>query len=201
MARSGRRAGLAARPARPAAAALSSGLLLDYALYLWQVLLHRVPALWRFHAVHHSDPDLDLSTAARFHFGEMILSVPWRLLQLAVIGPSPRALRAWQVWLAVSVAFHHSNLRLPLGLERVLARLVMTPRLHGIHHAERAEARSSNWSSGLTLWDLVHGTFWFPPGGGQPRIGLRRLQPPTTWPLRSMLAFPFRREAGRLAEA
>lgn len=134
-------------------------LLLDYTLYWWHVVEHRVPELYRFHQVHHADLALDVSTAARFHFGEFLTSVPWRAAQVALIGVSPRALRTWQRLTMLSVIFHHSNVRLPLGLERLLARVIMTPRLHGIHHSIVAEEQDSNWSSGLTLWDRLHGTY------------------------------------------
>lgn len=154
-----RRWGLLPRLALPQWAETAAALvLLDYTLYLWHVLVHRVPALWRFHAVHHVDLDLDASTAVRFHFGELTISVPWRAMQVACIGVSPRDLKLWQQALLVSVLFHHSNVRLPVRLERGLALLVMTPRLHGIHHANRQALRDANWSSGLTVWDWLHGT-------------------------------------------
>lgn len=137
----------------------ASVLLLDYTLYLWHILTHKVPWLWRFHQVHHIDRDLDTSTALRFHFGELLLSVPWRLLQVVLIGPSWAAFTLWQGLLTASVLFHHSNVRLPTGVERRLGRLVMTPALHGIHHSCNPEEMGSNWSSGLTLWDRLHGTF------------------------------------------
>ncbi|MDQ2901850.1 MAG: sterol desaturase family protein [Acidobacteriota bacterium] len=133
--------------------------LLDYGLYLWHVLTHKVPLLWRFHLVHHIDLDLDASTALRFHFGEMLLSVPWRLAQIAVVGPSPRSLSIWQTSLLASILFHHSNVRLPKRAERALSFLIVTPRMHGIHHEALRENTDSNWSSGLTIWDLVHGTY------------------------------------------
>lgn len=133
--------------------------LLDYGLYLWHVLTHKIPLLWRFHLVHHIDLDLDASTALRFHFGEMLLSVPWRLAQIAVVGPSPRALSIWQTSLFASILFHHSNVRLPKRAERVLSFLIVTPRMHGIHHEAIRENTDSNWSSGLTVWDLLHGTY------------------------------------------
>ena len=132
--------------------------LMDYTLYVWHVLTHRVPALWRFHAVHHVDRDLDASTALRFHAGELLLSVPWRVAQVRLIGVSSTALATWQTLLLLSIMFHHSNVRLPVALERVLARVVVTPRLHGIHHSVRRDETDSNWSSGLTLWDWLHGT-------------------------------------------
>jgi len=146
----------------PAAAWLQDALavlLLDYTLYWWHVVEHRVTWLYRFHQVHHADLELDTSTAVRFHFGELLASVPWRAAQVVLIGASPRALVAWQRLSMLSVLFHHSNVRLPLALERLLALAIVTPRLHGIHHSIVAEEQDSNWSSGLTIWDRLHGTY------------------------------------------
>src|SRR5215208_1822575 len=103
---------------------------MDYTLYLWHMLTHRVPALWRFHQVHHCDLDMDASTALRFHFAEMAISVPYRAAQVAVLGVAPRPLSIWQTFLFVSILFHHSNLRLPLWLERRLSWMIVTPRMH-----------------------------------------------------------------------
>ncbi len=133
-------------------------ILLDYTLYVWHVLTHRVPFLWRFHVVHHVDLDLDASTAIRFHFGELALSVPWRAAQIVMIGVSSGAYAAWQTALFLSILFHHSNVRLPLRVERWLSRILVTPRMHGIHHSMVREETNSNWSSGLTIWDRLHGT-------------------------------------------
>ena len=132
--------------------------LLDYTLYVWHVLTHRIPLLWRFHLVHHADLNLDASTALRFHAGELLLSVPWRAAQVMLIGVSPYAYLLWQGLVIPLVLFHHSNVALPAGLERALVRLLVTPRMHGIHHSVVREERDSNWSSGLTLWDRLHGT-------------------------------------------
>jgi sterol desaturase/sphingolipid hydroxylase (fatty acid hydroxylase superfamily) len=132
--------------------------LLDYTLYVWHVLTHRVPLLWRFHEVHHADRDLDASTALRFHFGEMILSVPWRAGQIVAIGATPLALSTWQTLTLLAILFHHSNVRLPIGVERRLARIVMTPRLHGIHHSIVRDESDANWGTILTLADHLHGT-------------------------------------------
>jgi len=133
-------------------------LLLDYTLWVWHVLLHRWSPLWRFHSVHHADPDLDVSTAVRFHPLELLASVPWRVAQIALIGAGPRALARWQSCLFLSVLFHHSNLRLPIGFERGLAAILVTPRQHGIHHSIVPEETDSNWSSLLNVWDRLHGT-------------------------------------------
>jgi sterol desaturase/sphingolipid hydroxylase (fatty acid hydroxylase superfamily) len=132
--------------------------LLDYTLYRWHIIVHKVPWLWRFHHPHHVDLDMDASTALRFHFAEMVLSVPWRASQIVLIGVSPLALSVWQTATLVEILFHHSNVELPVGTERWLSRLIVTPRMHGIHHSIVPEEIGSNWSSGLTLWDWLHGT-------------------------------------------
>ena len=135
-----------------------AALLLDYSLYVWHVLTHKVPFLWRFHLVHHVDRDLDASTALRFHFAELIVSVPWRAAQIVVIGVSPFSFSVWQTLLLISILFHHSNVRLPIAWERRLSLLMVTPRMHGIHHSMVQQETDSNWSSGLTIWDRLHGT-------------------------------------------
>lgn len=133
-------------------------LLLDYTLYWWHYLTHRVPSLWRFHQVHHVDQEMDATTALRFHFGEIAISVAFRAAQIAVIGASPMTVAVWQVFLFLCILFHHSNVCLPLASERILARFIVTPRLHGIHHSIAPEEVNSNWSSGLTIWDWLHST-------------------------------------------
>ncbi len=138
---------------------VSAVVFMDYTLYLWHVLTHKIPFLWRFHLVHHVDRDLDASTAVRFHFGELIISVLWRGAQILAIGVSPRSFAAWQMFLLPSVLFHHSNLRLPENVDKMLQNFIVTPRLHGIHHSIIREETDSNWSSGLSIWDKIHGTF------------------------------------------
>ncbi len=94
----------------------------------------------------------------RFHFGELAVSVPWRAAQVAGIGVSPRALSIWRTCLLVAIMFHDSNTRLPVGLERWVSRILVTPRMHGIHPSIVADESDSNWSSGLAIWDWLHGT-------------------------------------------
>lgn len=137
---------------------IAAVVLLDYTLYLWHVLVHRSPLLWRAHAVHHIDRDLDVSTALRFHFAELIASIPWRAGQVALIGVNPAALSIWQLFLLVCILFHHSNLEIPIQFERWINRIIVTPRMHGIHHSRAGDEANSNWSSGLTIWDRLHGT-------------------------------------------
>ncbi len=164
--------------------------LLDYTLYWWHVAEHRLRWLYRFHQVHHADLALDTSTALRFHFGEFLASVPWRAAQVVVIGASPRAVRLWQRLTMVSVLFHHSNARLPLWLERRLARVVMTPRLHGIHHSVVVSEQDSNWSSGLTFWDRLHGTYRANVPQDDIEIGVAAYREPMDVTLQRSLAMP-----------
>jgi sterol desaturase/sphingolipid hydroxylase (fatty acid hydroxylase superfamily) len=165
--------------------------LLDYTLYLWHILTHRVPWLWRLHQVHHVDLDLDASTALRFHFAEMVTSVPWRAAQVVVIGASPLALSLWQTAALVEILFHHSNVELPPEWERRLCRWVVTPRMHGIHHSIVPEETASNWSSGLTLWDRLHGTLRLNVPQRAVVIGVPAYRDPAEVTLPKVLALPF----------
>ena len=133
--------------------------LMDYTLFLWHMLTHKVPALWRLHLPHHIDLDLDASTAMRFHFAELMVAVVWRAGQIVVIGVGPTSYAAWQLFLLPSILFHHSNVDLSPELDTKINRWFVTPRMHGIHHSIVREETNSNWSSGLTVWDKLHKTF------------------------------------------
>jgi sterol desaturase/sphingolipid hydroxylase (fatty acid hydroxylase superfamily) len=167
---------------------------LDYTLYLWHILVHRVPYLWRFHRVHHADLDLDASTAIRFHFGELIASVPWRAAQIVVIGVDPRTLSLWQTLTLMSVLFHHSNVRLSPRVERLLGTVIVTPRMHGIHHSREEREMDSNWSSGLSVWDRLHGTLRLDVRQDDIEIGVDDAVQPELVTLPRMLAAPFMME-------
>ncbi len=156
-------------PLPPAARAAASILALDYTMYLWHRVLH-APPLWRFHAVHHADPDLDVSTAVRFHAGELVASVPFRCLQVALLGVDPGVALTYEIAMQVAALLHHSNIGLPRSLDHALSRVVVTPRLHGVHHSADARERASNFSVLFSFWDRVHGTSRT--GDIQPVIGL-----------------------------
>ena len=147
-----------ALPVPPAAQSVVAFLLLDLSFYWWHVANHRVAVLWRFHNVHHIDPDLDVSTAFRFHFGEIALSTVFRVLQVVLIGPTAWTFAVYEAALQSNTAFHHSNVRLPIGLERVLNLVLVTPRMHGIHHSQVRDETNSNFSVVICWWDRLHRT-------------------------------------------
>lgn len=165
--------------------------LMDYTLYLWHVLMHRIPFLWRFHLPHHVDLDLDTSTALRFHAGELSIAVAWRVGQVTLIGVSPISLSIWQTFLMLSVLFHHSNVCLPLDIERRISRVLVTPRMHGIHHSIVKEETNSNWSSGFTIWDWLHGTLGLNVVQDDITIGVPAYRKPREVELSEVLKMPF----------
>jgi len=143
------------------------------------------------HLPHHADLDLDASTALRFHFGELLASLPLRALQVTLIGAGPLAFSVWQTLFGLSILFHHSTLELPLALERRLLWLVVTPRMHGIHHSIVRREAESNLSSGLTLWDRLHGTLRVNVPQAEVTIGVPAYRQPTDVTLPKVLAMPF----------
>lgn len=166
-------------------------ILMDYTLYFWHYLTHKIPFLWRFHEAHHIDLDLDTTTALRFHFGEMVLSTPWRALQILIIGVSPRNFSIWQAATTVEILFHHSNVKLPERLERWLSRVIVTPRMHGIHHSTVKEETDSNWSTIFSLADRLHGTLKLNVPQDLITIGVPAYQDPEQVSLGMSLALPF----------
>lgn len=133
-------------------------LLMDLLFYYWHQLNHRIPLLWRFHNVHHVDPDLDVSTAFRFHFGEVAISAAFRVVQILVVGPSLWTYVVYEVVFQANTLFHHSNVRLPLRVERPLNRVLVTPRMHGIHHSQIRRESRSNYGVVFPWWDRIHRT-------------------------------------------
>ena len=176
---------------------LAAFLLLDYTYYLWHVATHKLPFLWRFHRVHHIDPDLDMSTALRFHAADMLISTPMRMAQLRLSGADPATHDLWRGFFLASVLFHHSNLRLPERLDRVLRRVIATPRLHGIHHSDRRDLMDANWTAGLTMWDRLHGTYRDDIEQQAITIGVADEAAERDLPLAPSLAAPFRDQAPR----
>jgi sterol desaturase/sphingolipid hydroxylase (fatty acid hydroxylase superfamily) len=167
-------------------------LLLDYTLYLWHWMNHRALGLWRFHAVHHLDRDLDSTTGLRFHFGELALAAGFRAAQVLLLGVDRETLRAWQQMLVVSVIFHHSNVDLPIEAERALQAVFVTPRMHGIHHSANGDEMNTNYASLLSFWDRIHGSLRLDVPQAALVIGVEGYQQPGEVTLERSLTLPFR---------
>ncbi len=133
-------------------------LLLDWSIYVWHRLNHSVPLLWRFHRVHHTDLDVDVSTALRFHAGELLFSIAYRSVQVALIGPAPLLLVAYEIAMQLATELQHASVRLPPRADAWLARVLVTPRMHGIHHDVAPALQNANWSVVLSVWDRLHGS-------------------------------------------
>ena len=166
--------------------------MLDYTLWVWHFASHRVSFLWRFHLVHHVDRDLDSSTALRFHFGEHALSIVYRAAQITLIGTSAEALWMWQLILFTSILFHHANVRLQAGVERWLVRIIVTPRMHTIHHSTQLSETDSNWSSLLSVWDYLHRTILLSVPQEDITVGVPAYQGARDVTIGRILLMPFR---------
>jgi sterol desaturase/sphingolipid hydroxylase (fatty acid hydroxylase superfamily) len=139
-------------------AALAGFVLMDYAYWWWHWANHRIPLFWRFHNVHHTDLDMDVTTAARFHFGEIFFSIGFLSLTVPVFGVAPLTFVVFFIAFEAATCFHHSNWRLPIRLERLLNLFMVTPRMHGIHHSIVERETNSNWGTIFCWWDQLHRT-------------------------------------------
>src|SRR3989440_6196091 len=174
------------------AACIATFLLMDYAYWWWHWANHMVPVFWRFHNVHHTDLDLDVSTAARFHFGEMIFSVGFLSVAVAVFGIAPIMLLVFFITLEAATLFHHSNWRLPIKLERILNLIIVTPRMHGIHHSIVQRETNSNWGTIFSLWDKLHRTLRRDVPQDAVTIGVAAYREEHELTLGKLFALPFR---------
>jgi sterol desaturase/sphingolipid hydroxylase (fatty acid hydroxylase superfamily) len=197
VASAGERAGVGVLRWLPLPAAVAGALgflLLDWSVYVWHRLNHRAPLLWRFHVVHHTDLDLDVSTAFRFHAGELLLSVLWRSAQIVVLGIGPGLVLLYEAAMETATAFHHSNWRLPPGLDRTLNLVVVTPRMHGIHHSVDERETNANWSVIFSWWDRLHRTLRLGGPAAALTIGLPAYRDARELGVRFLLALPFMRQ-------
>ena len=166
-------------------------LILDYSLYLWHRMMHQWPFFWRFHAVHHTDLDLDLSTAIRFHFGEMLLSIPGRGVFVLLTGASPALVLVYEICFEAATSFQHSNWRVPLPVDKLLNLLIVTPRMHGIHHSVLKKQRDTNYSTIFSFWDRLHRTLRM--DIPQENLGIGIETHPEMLSILSLLLLPFRK--------
>ena len=168
--------------------------LLDLVIYLQHVMVHAVPVLWRLHRVHHADPEYDLTTGARFHPIEIILSMLIKMITITALGPALVAVVLFEVILNGMAMFNHANIKLPALIDRSLRWLVVTPDMHRVHHSVEPDETNSNFGFNLSLWDRLMGTYREQPRLGQTGmdIGIASLRDPEiTTRLMGMLRIPF----------
>lgn len=177
-----------ARPWRIALTVLAFDAL-SYALH---VAYHRVPALWRLHQVHHTDLDFDVTTASRFHFGEILLSTAVQTGAAVALGAPPEGLVLFQMLLLLQAQAQHSNLALPEAADRIVRGVLVTPNMHRIHHSTIVAETNSNYSTILSVWDRLGRTFRWRPQAGI-AIGLEPYRRREELGLADLLAMPFRK--------
>ena len=173
---------------------LLSLLLLDLAIYLQHVMFHAVPALWRFHRMHHADLEFDVTTGLRFHPVEILLSMGIKLAVVMALGPPAIAVLVFEVLLNATSMFNHSNIRLPIAIDRVLRLLVVTPDMHRVHHSIHPSETNSNFGFNLPWWDRLLGTYRAQPKDGHlgMTIGIEQFRTRRDLWLDRMLVQPLR---------
>jgi sterol desaturase/sphingolipid hydroxylase (fatty acid hydroxylase superfamily) len=167
---------------------------LDGTIYLQHRLFHAVPLLWRLHRVHHADLDIDVTTGARFHPIEIVLSMLIKFAAVIALGAPALAVLAFEVLLNATSMFNHGNVRLPAGVDRVLRRVVVTPDMHRVHHSIDPRETNTNFGFNLPWWDHLFGTYRAQPAAGHDAmtIGIGQFRDPRELWLDRMLLQPFR---------
>jgi len=170
-------------------------LILDFAIWAQHLISHKVPILWRLHRVHHSDRDMDVTTAIRFHPGEIALSMMLKIGLVYALGAPALAVIAFEVVLNGASMFNHGNLRLPRRLDTMLRRLIVTPDMHRVHHSVVRTEHDSNYGFNLSIWDRLFGTYTAQPADGHEgmTVGLAEHQDAAPSRLVWALGFPFRK--------
>jgi sterol desaturase/sphingolipid hydroxylase (fatty acid hydroxylase superfamily) len=181
-------------------AAVLSVVAMDFVIYLQHVMVHAVPLLWRLHRMHHADLDYDVTTGARFHPIEIILSMLIKFATIVVLGPPVVAVVIFEIMLNATAMFNHGNVRLPLGVDRVLRLLLVTPDMHRVHHSVEDDEANCNFGFSLPWWDRLFGTYRDQPRGGHEgmTIGIHKFRTvkEASW-LPGMLLLPFK---GKVSE-
>jgi sterol desaturase/sphingolipid hydroxylase (fatty acid hydroxylase superfamily) len=180
----------------PVAIAVPLGVIaMDFVIWLQHIMVHAVPALWRLHSVHHADPDYDLTTGARFHPIEIVLSMLIKFATIVVLGTPVLAVVIFEVMLNATAMFNHGNIGLPAVLDRWVRWVLVTPDMHRVHHSIEEDETNSNFGFNLTWWDRLFGTYREQPRAGHigMTIGIRdHRDPREVAGLLGMLLLPFR---------
>jgi len=147
-------------------------LFFDFAIWAQHLVTHKVPILWRFHRMHHADRDFDVSTAIRFHPVEIAFSMLLKIGLVYLIGPSAVAIIVFEILLNGTALFNHSNLKLPLGLDRLVRMVLVTPDMHRVHHSVHRHEHDSNYGFALSIWDRIFGTYIPQPEKGHEEMAI-----------------------------
>ena len=182
----------------PWLAIIATVVLMDFAIWLQHVMVHAVPVLWRLHRLHHADLDYDVTTGARFHPIEILLSLGIKFAVIALLGAPAAAVLVFEVILNAMAMFNHANFKLPLGLDAVLRTMFVTPDMHRVHHSIIPEETNSNFGFNLSIWDRLFGTYIAQPTGGHEgmTIGIDLFRTVRDERLDQMLIQPFRGPTG-----
>ena len=175
--------------------------IMDFAIYLQHVLVHAVPALWRLHRMHHADLDYDVTTGARFHPIEIIISMGLKLTVVGALGAPALAVLIFEVILNATAMFNHGNVRIPKGVDGLLRLIVVTPDMHRVHHSVIPQETNSNFGFSLPWWDRLFGTYTAQPKDGHDgmTIGIEQFREGRDLRLDQMLIQPFLGKAGDYA--
>jgi sterol desaturase/sphingolipid hydroxylase (fatty acid hydroxylase superfamily) len=179
-------------------AVAASVVVLDLAIYLQHVMFHAVPALWRVHRMHHADLDFDLTTGARFHPIEIVLSMLIKFGAVVALGAPALGVLVFEILLNATSIFNHGNVRLPVELDRYLRWLLVTPDMHRVHHSIAVNETNSNFGFNVPWWDRLLGTYRDQPAAGHEgmTIGIEQFRETRELLIDRMLSQPFRGSAG-----
>jgi len=175
---------------------------LDLAIYLQHVLFHAVPVLWRLHRMHHADLEIDVTTGARFHPIEILLSMAIKLGVVAALGAPAVAVLIFEVLLNATSMFNHSNVKMPERVDAIVRKLIVTPDMHRVHHSVDPRETHTNFGFNLSIWDRLSGLYKAQPKLGHEgmTIGLPVFRDPGELRLDRMLLQPLRADEGRGTE-
>ncbi|KRS13375.1 fatty acid hydroxylase [Roseovarius atlanticus] len=141
-------------------------LIFDLAIWAQHLVTHKVPLLWRIHRVHHADRDIDVTTAIRFHPVEIALSMLLKIGLVYLLGPPALGIILFEIILNGTAMFNHANIKLPLGLDAALRKVLVTPDMHRVHHSDQRHEHDSNYGFALSIWDRMFGTYIAQPAKG-----------------------------------
>ncbi len=165
-------------------------LMLDGWLYIWHRLNHSIPLLWRFHRMHHSDLAMDVTSATRFHLGELIASATVRLGLIPLLGVNAIEILVSETIVVAVTMFHHANISLG-KFDSVLRWLMVTPGMHKIHHSRVCSETDSNYSVFFSIWDRIGSTFRTHDQLNQIQLGLPEYEDEKWQTIAGMLKTPF----------